>query len=223
MLVDMVKEYGLILWLKIAALWQRRPPFAWNTDTRETIVLVPGLHESFWFLGRIGNALHRMGFHIVIGLQQVGTEPVAQLADELVVRLQSVAGPVILLGHSKGCLIIKYALFKYPLFAAKVDKVVSISAPFGGSHRAKWLGPKQRELVPGSALLSELNQASGLNHLFLNLYPRFDNHIIPKSSLILAGAKNVEVAVNGHTRILHDDATVTAIGEFLENTKKGGS
>ena len=65
-----------------------------------------------------------------------------------------------LVGHSLGGVVARYYVQEYPR-DRRIRQTVSLGAPFRGTRRARWMpGPAGRDLLPGSRVLSEIQQGA---------------------------------------------------------------
>ena len=74
-----------------------------------------------------------------------------------------------------------------------------------------------KELTPGSKLLQDLEKATTINKMFVNLYPRVDNLVIPNKNLVLKNAQNIKIDMVGHLRILISDKALKHVEEALND------
>jgi pimeloyl-ACP methyl ester carboxylesterase len=111
---------------------------------------------------------------------------------------------VIILAHSKGGLIAKY-LLAFENEDNRVKKAIAIASPFHGSNSVKYLLNKEhKELGPDSPMIAKLNSQKAVNDKIVSVFCRHDNHVWPTESCYLEGAKNIQVDVFGHHKILYD-------------------
>jgi pimeloyl-ACP methyl ester carboxylesterase len=95
--------------------------------------------------------LERQGYRT--GLIRVsgtaGSDKNAQRIRDDVLQLPDLAADekVVLVGYSKGAVDILEALVKYPALVARVDAVVSVAGPIGGSPLADGVAPWRRTLI----------------------------------------------------------------------------
>ncbi len=170
------------------------------------IILIPGLLEKWHFLEVITEPLSLKG-HPIYALEHLGynvkdisetAKLVRELIDEKDLR------DVIIIAHSKGGLIGKYILTYYNS-DGRVKKLIAIATPFGGSRIVKFFPIKSlRELSPDSQQVHSLKKEKTVNRCITSIFGLFDNHIWPESSCKLEGAKNLQVEVHGHHKILFD-------------------
>lgn len=189
------------------------PPIKWINGTKGNVILIHGLHERFIFLKKIGNLLNTKGFRVHV-LKDIHTNviPVRQsvLVLEQFVKSKDLQN-IILVCHSKGGLVANY-FFKTSKSANRVKKVITLATPYHGSLFAF---PFDRDCVPNSEIIKLINSNSEDNQKIFNIYPRFDNHVIPNKNLILSGAHSYKIDIVGHTRILEAQQTLETISKII--------
>ena len=211
--VHLVGDYPNALRVRADSL-HVRVPRRWTAGSGRPVVLVPGVYETWHFLRALGDALNAAG-HPVFTVPSLGynrltiPQSAALVAHELSTRdLHDVA----LVAHSKGGLIGKHVMTNDDP-DARVDRLIAVATPFGGSAMARWTPiATLRAFLPGDAVIRSLGSAP--NARITSIYPRFDPNI-PEGSR-LEGATNIEIPVVGHFRILDDlrtiEAAVSAVG-----------
>ena len=170
------------------------------------IILIPGLYTKWSFLKFFADSLSHLGHPIYVldhlGYNSHSIDHSAKLVRELIEEqdLRS----VIILAHSKGGLIGKYVLAFYNS-GHRVKKVIAIASPFAGSHAARFFPLASfRELHPHSPMIAALKTEEAANRHIVSIFGVFDNHVWPEESCRLSGARNIQVGVHGHHRILFD-------------------
>ncbi|MEN9389293.1 MAG: hypothetical protein RLY61_377 [Candidatus Parcubacteria bacterium] len=215
--LDMVKEYALIGYLKLLPHTRKKLPDEWVLGDVGTVVLIPGLHETNFFLYSVGNFLNQHGYRILTIPEFDSLEPVGQIYTKLEKLVQSLdASNIILVSHSKGGIVAKYFLDNSNQ-SHRIKYSVSLATPYLGSVFAILRFHNLHELASSSNLIKEVSQQDAHVAKVINLYPKFDNHVIPNKNLLLKGAKNIQINVNGHTRILVCEETYTEIIKALAN------
>jgi pimeloyl-ACP methyl ester carboxylesterase len=92
----------------------------------------------------------------------------------------------------------------------RVDRMVAVSTPFGGSRYAPYLVLKSlRSFSPRDATTLLLASRAGANARITSVFGVFDPHI-PEGSM-LEGAVNVRIETGGHFRILGNPETLAAV------------
>jgi hypothetical protein len=168
---------------------------------RAPVVLLPGIYETWEFLGPVADALARAGHpvHAVPDLKH-NAHPVPEAAGIVVefLRRTDLAG-VVLVAHSKGGLIGKHVML-----SAASDRVlgmVAVATPFAGSRWARYmLSRALRSFDPRDPVLLALAGELLVNERITAVYPTFDPHIPETGHLV--GARNIELPLSGHFRPL---------------------
>ena len=202
----------------LARLGARAADYAWATDRQlrhllrrslppsgtgggAPVVLLPGIYETWEFLGPVATALAHAGHpvHAVPGLKH-NARPVPESADVVVEHLERTdLTDVVLVAHSKGGLIGKRVMLSDA--GDRVLGMVTIATPFAGSRWARYmLSRALRSFEPRDPVLLALAGDLLVNERITAVYPRFDPHI-PETGR-LPGARNVELPLSGHFRPL---------------------
>jgi pimeloyl-ACP methyl ester carboxylesterase len=212
-------------WL-YAAGWQARslgPTTAgdYSTGIRQPIVVVPGVYETWHFMRPLMDALHDRGhpIHVVAELgHNLGDVPDgARLLMEVIEHER--LDRVLLLTHSKGGLIGKYAMAHLDP-AGRIDRMIAIAAPFGGSAYARFAPVHHLRVFRATdPVLAALAREAESNGRITSIYGVFDQ-MIPGGSE-LAGATNVRLPVGGHFSILGDVRTRAAVVAAVDRVAAG--
>lgn len=193
-----------------------RVPEAWATGDARPVVLLPGIYETWHFLHNVGNQLNARGHqvHVVLPLG-INVRPIPESAELVARELEArdLRG-VALVAHSKGGLIGKQLMTTNDP-DGRVDRLVAVATPFGGSGMARLtVLPSLRIFLPTNPVIRALVAAEGSNSRLTSIYPAFDPHI-PEGSRV-EGATNVEIPVIGHFRVLDAPGTVSAVIDAVE-------
>lgn len=175
------------------------------------VVLLPGIFETWRFLAPLADRLRRTGHevHVVeaLGLNRrdvpAGAEAVRRYLEERDLR------DVVLVAHSKGGLVGKAAMLSPA--GHRVAGMVAVATPWRGSVWA-WMFPpftSVGRLSPTARSLRTLRRERSVDARIVSLAPAWDPHIPGRSRL--AGARNVDLAAQGHFRPLGDPAVVDQI------------
>lgn len=103
-----------------------------------TVVLAPGVHLPAWVLNRLDARLADAGFRVRRHVYRDFTGTLSDNADRLFGALAPVAGPIHLVGHSLGGLLMLRLLERHP--DPRFGRVVLMGTPYLGSHVARLLG-----------------------------------------------------------------------------------
>ena len=184
-----------------------------NTNhTLIPIILIPGIYENWQFMKPIADSLYEAGhpIHVIDGLgyNTGDVETMATVVDSYITKNN--IDSCIIVAHSKGGLIGKYALANFNTHHA-IKGMVALNTPFSGSKYAYLLLPLKaaRMFIPTSPILSTLAANTIVNTQIVSIYGQFDPHI-PKGSF-LEGAKNVQLNTKGHFRIMKNKEVHQAI------------
>lgn len=206
------KAWAWLLDYLYATFWQvhavLRPgtPDRYRDGSRQPVLLLPGIYETWQFMRPLAEELHDLGHpvHVVTDLgRNRATVPdaariVTQVLDARDLR------DVIIVAHSKGGLIGKYLMMQADA-AARIERMVAIASPFSGSALARYtVLPSLRAFAPTDAMIRLLAEELAVNARITSIYGVFDPHIPGGSKL--PGATNVQLEVAGHFRILGDAA-----------------
>lgn len=210
-------DYRYVLWRQLESVLARGP----SDDSRgradlPPIVMVPGVYESWVFMGPLAAELSARGHEVyfVKELAYHGMDiPSAAEAVQAVIRGNDLTD-VVIVGHSKGGLVGKYLLAHLPA-GARVRRLIAVATPFSGSWYALlWILPSVRVFAPTSRLIRGLRREERVNGRIVSVYASFDPHIPGGSRL--EGAVNIKVPAMGHFRILEDPEVIAAVAEWAE-------
>lgn len=229
-------DYRHILGIQLNARLRPTPPASFAEGDGVPILLLPGIYEPWHALGRIARDLNDRG-HPVIVVTELGQNVAALRASARVVArtlreiderraatapesgspeaTPAAPGPLIVVAHSKGGLIGK-ALMLGPL-GSRILGMVAVSTPWSGSRHARWFpDPTVRMLSDRDPHLGSLRRQREADARIVSVYAAFDPHIPGGSEL--AGARNVEVDVVGHFRLVEHPqvrrTTLEAVAAF---------
>ncbi|MDP2668829.1 MAG: alpha/beta fold hydrolase [bacterium] len=187
-------------------------------EGKSPIILIPGIYEKWHFLKAVADPLSRLG-HPVYILEHLGyninsIQDSAKLIRELIDEKK--LEKVIIIAHSKGGLIGKY-LLAFDNKDNKINKLITIASPFGGTNLVKMISHKSlKELRPDSEIIKRLQEENGVNSKIVSIYGTFDNHIWPESSCVLDSAKNIQVNEYGHHKILFSSEVKNIVLQEVE-------
>ncbi|ROQ03418.1 hypothetical protein EDF54_2890 [Rathayibacter sp. PhB93] len=206
-----IRDYAYAVAWQVRAFVSRRAPDDYLDGTERPIVVLPGIWETWAFLRPIIDPLHRRGhpMHVLTSLGWNG-RPVASTAEDVAAYLaEHDLRDVVIVAHSKGGLIGKYVMTELDP-DGRVDRMVAVATPFGGSRYAPYLLLKSlRSFSPRDATTLLLSSRAGANTRITSVFGLFDPHI-PEGSM-LEGAVNVRIETGGHFRILSAPETLAAV------------
>jgi len=202
-----VQDYAYVVAGQAAAALHRggAERFTQPEDPRlPVVVLIPGVYESWGFMRPMAALLHGHG-HPVHVVQKLGYNrgTIPAMAELVAAHLaEQDLRDVVVVAHSKGGLIGKYAMLRHDP-DGRIIGMVAINTPFAGSPYARWIPlAAVRAFVPTDATLAALTAELVVNARITSVSGPFDPHIPGGSDL--DGATNVHVSTPGHFRILAD-------------------
>ena len=175
------------------------------------VLLLPGVYETWTFLRPIARRLHDLGHpvHVVRALHgNTRSIPVAAARAQAYLDRHDLRA-VVLVAHSKGGLIGKHMMLVDDA-SGRIDRLVAIATPFGGSRYAHWmLDPSLRAFRPTEKTMAMLAASASVNSRITSIYGSVDTHI--PEGCELPGAVNLEFPVSGHFRVLADEGVLAAV------------
>jgi pimeloyl-ACP methyl ester carboxylesterase len=212
------RDYIYASWWQVRAFFDRTDPAKYRDGDRTTLVVVPGIYETWRFLQPLIVALHERGHpvHVVESLGR-NQRPVVGSAEDVHRYLEAHnLTDVILVAHSKGGLIGKQAMVNTPS-ARRIRGMVAVATPFQGSIYGRvMLIPALRAFGPRDPTILALTTAAQRNDQVVSIYGRFDPHIPGGSEL--PGARNVRLDTGGHFRILAHPRVAAEIERLSDHT-----
>lgn len=212
----LLADYEYVLRHQLRATLDRDPPEALVDESGEgaPILLLPGIYETWRFLRPLARRLHAAGHpvHVVTALGGLQMS-LGEAADrvEQYLREQRLSG-VTVVAHSKGGLVARMLLGR-PDASARIHRVIAIATPFSGSALAGFVPlPAVQALRPGHPELVRLASDGVDVGRVVSIWGWYDPHI--PDGCFLPGARNIEVPVGGHFRIL-GSPTVLALVDDL--------
>lgn len=190
----------------------RRSP---GTTTRyPPILILPGIYERWQFMKPLVDHVHDRGYevHVVesLGYNLKSAESLAASVTDYVEEHS--LNSVVIIAHSKGGLVGKYVMAGR--CGRHIKHMIAVNTPFAGSIYAGYVFlPGVRDLSPRNAALLSLQEKREVNQHITSIYARFDPHIPGGSRL--PGARNEQIDVDGHFRILGSSRLIEAIDESL--------
>jgi triacylglycerol lipase len=193
-----------------------RVPARYADGEERPVVVLPGVYETWHFLQPIAEELNRRGHPVhVVETMGFNVAPIPATAQLVARRLDELdLRGVAVVAHSKGGLIGKHLIaFDDP--ERRVDRLVAVASPFGGSRLARYaVGSTLRAFLPADPVILSLAAERAVNARITSIYPRFDPNI-PEGSH-LEGATNVEIPIWGHFRILTAAEALSAVVTAVE-------
>lgn len=204
-----------------AAVWQVRALFrgadaeSFASGRGATIIVLPGVYETWRFLQPLVAAMHDRGHAVhVLEVLAHSRPPVTEMADQVTRYLhEHDLHEVILVAHSKGGLAGKQVMLGPE--GRRVHSMLAIATPFGGSRYARRMPVRTlRALAPEDPAILALAGRADVNARIVSVYARFDPHIPEGSEL--PGAKNVSLDTGGHFRVLAHPRVMAELASLAE-------
>jgi len=187
-------------------------------DNRPTIILIPGVHGIWQMLKDIADRISLLGCSVYVAEKLGYNTKAVDFSAKLIRKLieEKNLNNIIIVAHSKGGLIAKY-LLAFENQDKRIKKVIAIATPFHGSQLAEFVPAKEyEELRPESPMIKKLNSQRAVNKKIISIFGTFDNHVWPTESCRLSGAKNIQVDIFGHHKILFDERVIKIVLEEIE-------
>ncbi len=159
--------------------------------------------------------LRALTFRDPVGSNEANARELEAAIEAL--RAATGAERVDIVAHSMGGLAVRHFLQDRG-GAEVVRRVVFVGTPHRGTVTALLArGDGGKEMVPGSPFLERLNGEDGevVGVELLAIRSPLDLVVIPRSSAMLPGARNVEVCCPTHHGMLEDDRTFEIVRDFL--------
>jgi hypothetical protein len=210
------QDYAYAATRQVMGLASRVQPDAFHSGTERPVLIIPGIYENWHFMLPLIRAVHAAGHPVhVVTVLQWNKLAVPEAARLVARHLESQdLREVVIVAHSKGGLIGKYAMMGMD-GDKRIDRMVAICSPFSGSRYARFmLAPSLRAFSPLNAITVQMAREENVNQHISSVFGPFDPHI-PEGS-VLPGARNIKLDVAGHFRILGHKDTVRTILEEIK-------
>lgn len=201
-------DYTYVAVQQITGFLNPKNPAIYADKKRQSqiaIILIPGIYENWQFMKPVADTLFKNGsnIHIIEGLgyNRGMVEQMAQVTYDYIV--QHNIDECIIVAHSKGGLVGKYMMMECDK-DNRIKGMIALNTPFSGSIYAYVFLPFKslRIFMPSSKVITALTANKKVNKKIVSIYGVFDPHI-PGGSYV-DGAKNVQLQVHGHFRIMKD-------------------
>ena len=198
---------------------RRTPSVRYDRGELAPVLLIPGVYETWQFLRPVADRLNSLG-HPIHTLRELGYNRLSIVASaELAQRYldQRDLRRVAIVAHSKGGLIAKHMMVTDDR-AGRIDRLVAINSPFGGSVLANWAPLRSlRAFSPRDETVMTLAANRAANARITSIYSRLDP-LIPGGSE-LEGATNVCLSMVGHFRPLASPALFSEVEGALASRR----
>lgn len=224
-----ITDYKYMVKGSINSLIHRNPPkhyLGHVVPDKIPIILLPGILGTWSFMKNLGDKISLRG-HPVYVVKKLGYN-LSDIPDssmklkELIsyISYENKIDNIILVAHSKGGLIGKYFLVHHN-DKNIVKGMISIATPFSGSAMARLVPHASfRELLPDSKIIKDLNYKSEVNNQIVSIIPEYDNHVWSENKSFLEGAKNIEVLIHGHHKVIFDKNVQKIVIDELDKISK---
>lgn len=178
------------------------------------VVLIHGLMANGTSMWALQRALHAAGRNT--GAPHLGgaLRPIAAYAERLAAFLERSAGPVDIVCHSLGGIILRACLEKHAELRPRIRRVVTVASPHHGSGAARWLPiPEARALVPGGAFITALPSLRALlpGARITTFASRHDCVVYPHTTSQVDQATNHELDDVMHAELIVDPGVVRRV------------
>lgn len=181
-----------------------------------TVVLIPGVYETWQFLRPIAEMLYAHG-HPVHAVASMGhnSGTVEDMATRVAAYLEEQdLHDVVLVAHSKGGLIGKYVM-GHTRAAHRVRELVTVNSPFSGSFLGHVIPMRAvRHFHPRHPTLSLLNESVDVNARITSIVSRYDPLV--RRHEWTGEASIVPLDAVGHFTVLNDPRVHEAILAVVE-------
>ena len=213
---QLLGDYPNALRFRMRAVRDSAVPSAFAEGSARPVVIIPGIYESWHYLRPIAERVNAGGHPVhVIPALGLNRAPIPETAAHVLAHLvdRGLHG-VAIVAHSKGGLVGKHLMALVDR-EGRVDRLIAIASPFSGSAMARIApNPALRAFLPNDPVIAGLAAERGINKRITSIYPSFDPHI--PDGCELEGARNIELPVVGHFRILLDPAVIDAVLEAID-------
>lgn len=175
------------------------------------VVLIHGLMANGTSMWALQRALHAAGRNTSAPHLGGALRPITAYAERLATFLERSSGPVDVVCHSLGGIILRSCLEKHPALRARVRRVVTVASPHHGSGAARWLPiPEARALVPGGAFITALPSLRALlpQAAITTIASHHDCVVYPHTTSRVDGATTHELDDLMHAELVVDERAV---------------
>jgi triacylglycerol lipase len=213
-----VEDYAFAAYWQVRALVWRKREGDYLSGELSPVLVIPGIWETWGFMRSLIDPVHAAGHPVyVLPSLRRNNRPVSASAAAIVELVaEKNLRDVLIVAHSKGGLIGKYAM-------AMLDDtrcfsgMVAVSTPFSGSRYAPYLLLSSlRAFSPRDPTTELLGASLEVNARIVSVYGEFDPHIPEGSEL--PGARNIVLPTGGHFRVLARPETIATVLEVASAT-----
>lgn len=183
------------------------------------IVLIQGRFQVWQHISSVGDFISKEGYPVYV-VERLGNNLIDIPKAAMAVRQQiedSDLHNVIIVAHSKGCLVGKYLLV-HQNKDKRVLGMVALAGPFSGTELANLLPWKtMTELQTNSQVVADLDLYKEVNKRIISIYPKQDDLIWTEKGSFLEGAlDNVMLPDLGHHSLLFSEDSKEVILSSIE-------
>ena len=213
----LLADYPNALRFRVRAVRDRAVPASFAQGRRRPVVILPGIYESWHYLRPIAERLNAEGHPVhVIPALGLNRAPIPATAARVHAQLvEHDLSDVALVAHSKGGIVGKHLHgTRRPGRPRRPGDRhrLAVRRLRDGEARAESRAARLPAGRPGDRRRSAAERA--VNARITSIYPTFDPHIPDGSAL--EGARNIEMPVVGHFRILLQPAVIAAVIEAVD-------
>ncbi|MCC7112315.1 MAG: alpha/beta fold hydrolase [Deltaproteobacteria bacterium] len=182
------------------------------------VVLIHGLMANGTSMWALQRALHAAGRNTSAPHLGGALRPIASYAERLATFLGRSVGPVDVVCHSLGGIILRACLEKHAELRPRIRRVVTVASPHHGSGAARWLPiPEARALVPGGAFITALPSLRALlpTARITTFASRHDCIVYPHTTSRVDNATNHELDDVMHAELIVDKRVVGRVVDAL--------
>lgn len=187
--------------------------------TERPVLLIPGIYETWQFMRPVADLLRDRGHpvHVVRALRWNTGTILASAVHVAAYLEQNDLTDVLVVAHSKGGLIGKYAMLRHDP-EGRIARMIAIATPFSGSVYARYAVMRSiRDFSPTDTTLRMLREHLEVNARITSIWARFDPHIPGGSRL--EGAANIQLRASGHFRIFGTRELLDVVGRTAEDAR----
>jgi hypothetical protein len=211
-------DYPNALRFRMRAARDWAVPAAFAEGSLRPVVILPGIYESWHYLRPIAERLNADGHPIhVIPSLGLNRDPIPATAAQVLAQLveRGLTG-VGIVAHSKGGIVGKHIMTIDDRDGHRIDRLIAIASPFNGSAMARLVpGRELRAFLPDDPVIAALAAEVAINGRITSIFPAFDPHVPDGSAL--DGARNIELPIVGHFRILLLPSVIDAVVDALRD------
>jgi len=193
-----------------------------------------GANSGFW------QRLHRRLAADRISHCTLDLEPVLGSIDSYADRIEEAASRLLAAGHASSIIVVCHSMGGLAARAwlrryghQRVARVIGLGTPHAGSLLAGYgIGINARQMLPASAWNSEerhwlsalsASEDSSVRALFVSLWSRHDNIVMPQASAELGDAKNMVVEGIGHVALGFDARVLDQVMQEISVARRSRS